>query len=810
MTSRRWRKHLTLLAGAALALTLAGTAAGYHYWSRSLPSLAGSRFMPGLTAEVQVIRDSHGVPHIFASSLNDAARALGYLHAQDRFFQMDISRRVLAGRLAEIIGPEGLAYDRLFRTLDLAGRGRDSFAALSEAARAHLHAYAEGVNIWLAESGQALPLEYALLGFEPEPWRPEDAVIWGKGMAWKLSANWRHDALRGALAAEIGRERAERLFPPLQPGSPVTLEPEIRPGLLRGAAPSGSDTGNFPFAELSGAFRALAALPAYGAGASNEWVVSGARSETGMPLLANDPHLELDIPVLWYLARITTPDITLTGATVPGAPHILLGQNGHIAWGFTTTDSDTQDLFIEKPAPDQPDHYMTPDGPQPFISETVSIAVKGEGPVELTRRETRHGPVITGALDDADALGAGGRLVSLAWTGLGRADTSAEAIYRLNLARNRFEFLNALRHFHSPAQNIVYADRDGTTGFINVGRVPIRRSGDGRYPAEGTDGSRDWTGEIPFSGWPKMFDPPAGAIVNANNAVTRPDYPFWFGRDQGSPYRARRIIEMIGAQPKHNLDSFAAIQNDIAAAHAPELLPYLLKAKPQNDAEKLALKLLRKWNMEADKEAPETLIFDWWVWRMNEELLKSRLDPLAPASGILNASVISSILHDPGSYCVAEDLGADCMEAVEAAFEQTVAEMSERYGPDPAGWLWGKEHFAVMRNQALDNIPGFRALFGLAFPSDGGFYSINRGGSLGAGPPDHPLARASGAGFRGLYDLADPSRSLFIIAGGQSAHPLSPHYADLLRLYEAGEYVQLHIDREELIEDGGRELIFTP
>ncbi len=797
MRGKRWRRIILWLVAVIVGVPAIGAASGYYWWSRGLPQLAGEVRLDGLGGDVRVVRDSHGVPHIFAADLRDAARALGYLHAQDRFFQMDITRRVTEGRLAELVGARALTLDRLFRTLDLAGSGARSFAALSPEMKAHLQAYADGVNAWLRGSGQALPLEYTLLGFAPEPWRPEDAVMWGKAMAWKLSANWRQEATRGTLAARFGQERAERLFPPKFDDWPVTLQPDMPRGPTRGAARA--DAGFRPFAKASDAMLdRLLALPSVGAGASNEWVIDGTRSATGKPLLANDPHLELNIPILWYLARITTPEITISGATAPGAPIVLLGQNGHIAWGFTTTDSDTQDLFIETAAPGQPEQYQTPDGPQPIRMETVTIKVKGAADVEMVRRETRHGPVVSGIGQETDGVAGNDALISLAWTGLSGDDTTAEAFYRINLARNKDEFLQALRLYKSPAQNIVYADREGTIGFINAGAVPIRKSGQGRYPADGASGSNDWTSMVPFEGWPQLFNPPAGAIVNANNAVVPADYPYWFGLDQAAGFRAKRIAELIGAKPLHDTESMAAIQMDIQAVHARDLVPFLLKVQPDTAIERQALDLLKGWDFAAHRDRPEPLILDWWLRRMNVHLLKSGLDSVAGTSGALNASVVISLLRQPDGFCRTEDAGPDCMKAVKSALQETLDELSRRYGSDISTWRWGSEHIALMENQVLDNLPGFRALLGQSFPSDGGFYSVNRGGSLGVPGKEHPLVRGSGAGFRGIYDLADPSRSRFIIATGQSGHPLSPFYADQLPLYREGKSIRLNLSEDEL------------
>jgi len=805
MRGKLWRRIVLWLLAIIVGVPAIGAASGYYWWSRGLPHREGEVRLSGLGADVRVVRDAHGVPHIFAADMKDAARALGYLHAQDRFFQMDIARRVTEGRLAETIGPRGLSLDRLFRTLDLAGIGVKSFDALSPEMKAHLQAYADGVNSWLGESGQGLPLEYTLLGFAPEPWRPQDAVIWGKAMAWKLSANWRQDATRGKLAARHGQDRAERLFPRKFEDWPVTLQPDMPRGPARGASLPPS-----PYRPLAkeAMLDRLLALPSIGAGASNEWVIDGTRSTTGKPLLANDPHLELNIPILWYLVRITTPEMTISGATAPGAPLVLLGQNGHIAWGFTTTDSDTQDLFVETAAPGQPEHYQTPDGPQPIRMETVTIKVKNAPAVEMVRRETRHGPVVSGIGQELEGIAAPDAMVSLAWTGLSAEDTTPEAFFRINRARNKDEFLQALRLYKSPAQNIVYADREGNIGFVNAGAVPVRNSGDGRYPADGASGGNDWTSMVPFEGWPQLFNPPAGAIVNANNAVVPADYPHWFGLDQSAGYRAKRISELLGAKPLHDIDSMAAIQMDIQAVHARDLVPFLLKLQPETPLERQALELLKGWDFAAHHDRPEALILDWWLRRMNEHLLKSGLDAVASTSGALNAPAIVALLRQPDGFCRTAEAGTDCMNAVKSSFRETLDALSRRYGNDVSAWRWGAEHVALMENQVLDNLPGFRALLGQSFPSDGGFYSANRGGNLGVPGREHPLVRGSGAGFRGIYDLADPARSRFIIATGQSEHPLSPFYADQLPLYREGKSFRLNLSEDELEAESTGVLMF--
>jgi penicillin G amidase len=808
MRARFIRRGAKWLAGILIALPVLAIASSYVWWTRSLPEKSGSIPLAGLSGEARVVRDRYGVPHIFANSTNDAVRVLGYVHAQDRLFQMEMTRRVSQGRLAAVIGTDGLRYDRLFRTLDLAGHARNSLSALSPEARVGLDAYAEGVNQWLAE-GHALPIEYTLLGFAPEPWRPEDSLLWGKAMAWKLSANWRQDALRAKLATRYDRSRLERLFPKPFPEWPVSIEPRLAASASRADAGTAAPPSAVPEELAKSAavdFAQMLAIPTIGHGASNEWVVDGSRSATGKPLLANDPHLELTAPIIWYLARITTPELTLTGATAPGAPVIMLGQNRHIAWGFTTTESDTQDLFIETLDPNKPGHYLTPEGPKPLITQQVDIEVKGSPKVSFPRRMTHHGPIISDIMGE---MASDGELVSLAWTGFSDTDTTAEALFRINQARNTQDFLAALRLYQAPTQNLAFAATEGTIGFVAAGSVPLRKSGDGRYPAKGETGAGEWTGVVPFEGWPQLINPQAGAIVNANNMVTSLSYPYWLGYDQGPGFRAQRIVELLGQRQKHDLASFSAIQMDVQAIHARDLVPFLLKAPADTPLAAQALDLMREWDFRAIHDRPEPLILDWWLRRMNAHLLRSGLDAVATSVGGLNAAAVIDVLRRPDGFCNG-DAGNDCTGAIKAALSDTLAELSSRYGNDPSQWRWGDEHRAMIANQVMDRVPGFKRLFSLDFPSDGSFYSVNRGGNPGGSDAEHPLARTSGAGYRGIYDLADPSRSRFIITTGQSAHPLSPHYADQLPLWRRGEGIRLDVSEAELMADNSEVMTFRP
>ncbi|MBI1274233.1 MAG: penicillin acylase family protein [Alphaproteobacteria bacterium] len=837
----RWARRLFLF---GIGFVLIAAAAALLLWRGQMPSYTGTVKFAGLGAETEVLRDRNGIPHIFSASRTDAARALGYVHAQDRLFQMEMQRRAGAGRLSEVVGADALPYDKLFRTLGIYALAQSSYGALAGDARDILDAYTDGVNAWLDTHKGSLPLEFTLLGFSPEAWKPADTLVWGKLMAWRLSANYRLEAYRGRLAARYDHDKLERLFPPAPEAAPVTTRPEFPPLVITPAekkilpvepAPetpeNAPDAAPAPEAPVPAdedhtdarkqlwrkALPVLAgmagALPAGAPGASNEWVVSGARSVTGKPLLANDPHLDLETPILWYLARITTPEETLTGATVPGLPVVLLGQNGFIAWGFTTTNSDTQDLYIETIDPADPGSYIAPEGSRKFEVREEIIGVKGQDDVTLRVRSTRHGPVLSDIVDELndDMLGAG-QVVSLAFTGLGEHDRSSEALLRINQARNWQQFLDALAIYETPTQNMVYADREGNIGFINGGYIPVRKNGDGRFPADGTTTDGDWIGFVPFNYLPQVYNPPGGTILNANNAVVDRGYPYWLGTDYAAYYRAQRIAELLKAKDKFSVNDFATIQADTVSTAARDLMPFLLRLVPTTMQEKTALDLLRAWDFTMDKNRPEPLIFEWWLRQMNLRLLAGQLDEVMEARGPLNAEVVKGILEKPDGFCRTWEKrdATDCNHVVERAFLETLDELTHRYSPDIGTWRWGSEHIAAMENRVLGHLPGFNTFFGLGFSSGGGFYTVDRGGNYGFGDSRHPLIRDHGAGYRAVYDLGDPAKSRFMIATGQASHPFSPYYDNFLEPWQAGRSVTLGQTREELQRDNAGVMTFVP
>ena len=467
----------------ALLLLAAGLGAIYLIARQSLPQVAGELAVPGLAAPVDVLRDANGVPHIFARSEADAHFALGFVHAQDRLWQMEMNRRIAAGRLAEVVGPAALDTDRFLRTLGIRRVAEANVRALDADSRRLLAAYAAGVNAFLATK-PVLPPEFWLLGLigeqRPEPWSEVDSAAWTKMLAWDLGGNWRSELLRLQLARTLPTAAIQQFLPPYPGDKPVAL-PDLATLYGEAGGPPAPGVSDAP------------------AGGSNSWVVSGARTKSGKPLLANDPHLGLSAPGIWYFAHLHAPGLNAIGATAPGVPGILLGRNERIAWSATNTGPDVQDLYVERL--DATARYQAPDGWREFEKRREIIGVKGAPDAELTVRESRHGPVISDVVTTASAAAPRGHVLALAWTALAEDDASLDALFRMPRARNWPEFLEATRALQAPQQNLSYADVDGNIGFIAPGRIPVRKPENalrGLAPAPGWDGRYDWQGSIPF------------------------------------------------------------------------------------------------------------------------------------------------------------------------------------------------------------------------------------------------------------------------------------------------------------------------
>lgn len=768
----------------ALVLLATALAAGAYLWLRtSLPVLDGTISVAGLSGPVEVIRDRNAIPHIFAQSERDAFFALGFVHAQDRLWQMEFQRRVAAGRLSEVTGERTLAIDKFIRTMGIPQAVAGTAARLSPETRAAYEAYAEGVNAFIATDGGAPPLEFVLLGHRPEPWRIEDSLGVAKMMAWDLGGNAWDEALRARLAKSLTRDEIAALWPDYPADGPVTLGPAAA---LKGEG-------------LAALARLFPPRPPEGQG-SNNWVLAGDHTVSGRPLLANDPHLDLSTPSLWYLAHLSAPRLEVIGATLPGIPTPVLGRTQRIAWGFTNTNPDVQDLFIETIDPSDASRYLTPDGPVAFTERRETIRIKGKPDVTLTVRETRHGPVVSDLVEHAETFLAEGRVIAFAWTALAPDDLTAQAGYNILRAGDWRGFVAALKDFAVPMQNIVYADVEGNIGYIAPGRVPIRASGQGWMPSDGASGEGDWISAVPFVGLPSVFNPPSGRIVTANNRIVGPDYPYFVTRDWAPPFRAERINALLDAREKHDVDSLAAIQQDMTSLGAQRMLPLLLGlVRSEDAAAKAALERLEGFDgvMAADKAEP--LLYVAWLRELMRGLFADELAGGFADYWAIRLAPIEAALTSHQGFCDdrTTESKEDCGAIVGAALERALADLRRRYGEDMAAWRWGEAHAVLARHRVLGEMPGLGGLFEIRMPHGGEKDTVNAGGFT-VTDEANPFRQIHGAGYRAVYDLAEPERSVFIQSSGQSGNPFSPYYKSFAELWRTGGYVPMLTERAKI------------
>jgi penicillin amidase len=768
-------------------LLLVACAGAWLYLQESLPQLDGEAKVPGLSAPVEIVRDKEGVPHIFAKSDADGWFALGYAHAQDRLWQLEFQRRVGAGRLAEIMGEPAYDNDRLMRTLGIARTAQRMAQNADRPTRAAFESYSAGVNAYLA-SGPVLPIEFHVFGIKPEPWTPADSMGWLLVMAWDLSGNWRTELARLRFMAKIGAERTAELLPPY-PGDKATPLPDFTK----------------VYSDLDRAAGSLLSLspPSEQAIGSNNWVVSGPRSETGKPLLANDPHLGLQTPALWYLAHVSSPSGNSVGGTLPGLPFMVLGRNDHLAWSMTTTNSDTQDLFVERVHPKDARQYLTPQGWSRFEVREEVIKVKGEER-RIQVRTTRHGPVISDVSKPLAGATPRQHVIALAWAALDAGNYASRAGFAMARARNASEFVAATRDFHAPHQNVVYADREGRIGFVAPALVPVRRADNeamGRVPVPGWIAKYDWQGFIPFEQLPATADPREGRIVTANHKIVAPGYKPFLTVDWFSPFRADRIEEMLAERPKHSMASFRRMQADVNSRIARELLPVALAARPATKEGRSAHAMLAGWKGEMAVDSAAALVFSAWYRELTRLVYADELGELFRESWEQRgAFMIAAMKGERGfeRWCdnVKSEPKETCAALAGAAFDLAADELAKRYGV-PSTWRWGAAHIAASDHRPLGFVPVVKRLFSITPETPGDSFTVNVGHFF-VRDEERPFANRHAASLRAIYDLADLDRSLFMHSTGQSGNVLSPWYSSFAERWAKVDYITIPTKRESI------------
>jgi penicillin amidase len=748
----------------------------------AVPPVEGSAAIPGLTRPVEVLRDRWGVPHVYASSVDDLFRAQGFVVASERLFQIEFLLRLAGGRLAELVGELALPLDRFARTIGWNRAGPTVVEGWDDDSRAMMTAFREGAAAWL-DSMPAPPIEYAILGRAPE--LPMDDASWAAGgvwMAWNLSGNWDEELLRAEILDRLGPEALQDLFPDLPnvPDLPVAG---------RRGGPSATDL-------LGGAPRRPA-----GQG-SNNWVVSGSRSVTGAPLLANDPHLAVLMPSIWIECHLSAPDYEAAGVALPFAPGVVIGRTAHHAWGFTNVGGDTQDLYLERlNAEGTAAAYRG--GWEPLTVHREEIAVAGRSdPEVLEVRETRHGPIldsyVVGISQPRVVEGGIRETYALRWTG---AECAILPSTLLRMARaTSFEgFRDAVSGWEAPGQNMLYADVGGTIGYQCTGRYPIRRSGNGTMPVPGWTDEHEWVGWVPFEELPWDVDPPEGVLATANDRIHGDDYTHLIGVDFAPPSRIRRIGELLGAAERHSPETFAAMHADTLSIPARELVPRLISLTPTDARQGSAIALLEAWDADLAADSAAACVYEAWSHHLAERLLRPALGDelfthyygLPQGGGTWRPVVLPALLDDPSDRWFGQ---GDRAEVLREAFDDALDELEIRLGPDPRRWRWGDLHRVTFAGP-LAMVPGLEELFTGGVVGKGGDDDTIDAGTF---EPERRYDAVVVASWRQIQDLSGPDASVGTNTTGQSGHPASQHWNDLLPLWAAGAYHPLPLTREAI------------
>ena len=814
----RWIKRLFALL--SLLLVLAAALAAFYAW-RSLPKTEGSLNLGGLSAPVKVHRDASDVTHILAGKPRDAWMAMGYVHAQERGWQLEFNRRIMRGTLSEVLGPTTLETDKLMRTLGIRHAARRQLETLPAEAREALQAYSDGVNAFFAHTEQLPSPEFLVLGISPREeaaagryWDPIDSVAWSLMMALDLGGNWGNEFARLTALEAIDTKALWELFPPYpgeQPAATADLAKLYRElGVYRGK-PVTTSKADAPVAtnivasargqigaDLQRWADELGNIEGKG---SNNWVVNGSRTASGMPLLANDPHLGLSAPAIWYFARLQAPDadgikgMDVMGATLPGTPFVVLGRTQQVAWGFTNTGPDVQDLYLEQINPANPAQYRVPSPTgEPawanFGLRMETIRVKGQPDVSHMVRSTRHGPVLSDAqARHGEVMDTSRFVLALRWTALDADNRNVVATLESNRAQSVDELQKALRDFHSPMQSVVMADRSGRIAYKAAGRVPLRAPENdirGVAPAPGWDLRYDWAGWLPYEETPQD-DGARGWIATANQRIHAADYPHFLTQDWAAPYRQERIEAMLAQTPKHTLDSFRAMHADQQSAATVRLLPFLQKATSDHPLAAAAQAALRDFKGEMRAEAAAPLIYSAWVDAFTRRVVGERVGQ-ARFEGMygkrLFRNAVEGILErDDASWCGT----AGCTAASGLALTDALNKLQAVHGTDVAAWRWGDAHPAISAHRPFGNVKPLAPLFDVRTPTGGDPFTVNVG-QYHLDKADAPYANRHAASLRAVYDLADLDNSRFIYQTGQSGNVFSGRYRDMSDTWAAVQY----------------------
>ncbi|MDH4068784.1 MAG: penicillin acylase family protein [Ignavibacteria bacterium] len=767
--------------------------------TKSFPETSGTLVLPSLDSSVTVDRDQFGVPLITASSEHDLLVATGFVHAQDRLWQMDISRRAGEGRLSEVFGEVTVPYDRMFRIVGIRRAAEQVERVLSPSSRQRLEWYAEGVNLCIQTQAGKLPLEFDFLQYEPERWTVTHSLIVAQMMAWELNLSWWTDLTFGTIAGTVDSVRASHILP----GYPERIKP-----IVDGRS---GDAGRALLA-LSNEYRRFRGYGGIGGG-SNAWVIAPGKSASGHVILANDTHLHLQLPSKWHEMHLRIPGHQSGGMSIPGTPGIVSGQNGRIAWGVTNMMADESDFYIVRVDTADSTRYWHDGALRSMEQRTEEILVDGADPVPVTIRSTHHGPIVSDIVyplrrSDLPFVAA------MRWTGYEPADR-VEAFHRINNASNWAEFLEGVEAFPGPGQNFVYGDMEGNIGYASGGLIPIRGKGNSLLPLPGWTSSADWRGYVPARRMPRLFNPPEGFVATANNRIADRSFPYHISDLWEPPARIQRLRELLSEQILFSVHDFELMQNDMFSHHARELVPYFLEAWEDTllgfpDEERIR-GYFRNWDFTFSQEDRATALFQQTFVRLLTNLYGDELGPDLLHDFVMLGNIpirVTQALVESGRSPWFDDTGTPEVENRKEILCRSLAEavslLTERFGPDTRFWRWGAMHELTLKHP-FGLVSPLQSVFNVGpFPLGGGpttlmsaEYSFNE-----------PFAVTVAGSFRMVYDFAVPEDLRVVLPSGQSGQAFHPNYSDQTPLWVNGAYRTFRHGGSA--GRGGETLVLTP
>jgi penicillin G amidase len=792
-TTLKWTFKLLFLALVGLSL------GAFIYAYQTLPQTTGEVKItsPALKAPVKITRDSAGIPHIEAQNRFDTAFAVGYVQAQDRLWQLEFNRRVVNGTLSETLGKATLGTDRFIRTLGVKEAAKAQYALLDDVSKQELIAYAAGINASRANAA-SLPIEFHLTSTKPQEWQPEDTMGWLIMMALDLGGNYGTELLRLSLARDFSSEEIWKFLPPYSGENiPQTLDfsKTYRELGVYNSKKAALEPLNHPYHGFN-----------EGVG-SNSWVLSGEKTMSGKPLLANDPHLGLSAPAIWYFVHVKTPEMNVIGATLPGGPQVILGRNDKIAWGFTNINPDVQDLYLEQLNPAKADEYRVPNGFSAFTSRKEVIKVKGEADVELNVQSTRNGPVMTQVLEGASSLIDTSRFaLSLKWTALSPNNTSYVAASRLVTSQNVDEAKAALSLFIAPMQNVVVASVSGDIAYIPAGKVVLRKPEHdlrGIAPALGWEDKYQWAGYLEDSLLPHLKNPASHQVITANQRIHAADYPHLISNDWTLPYRYDRIEALLAQKPKHSMETMRDAQADVVSLAAQRLLPFFKKAAAASSLTSDEKVLAANFNGEMKADSLMPLIFSSFIDELTQKIIVAKLgENRASVYGRRDfRQALEGALERNDAFFCGEP---GCESFLTPSLTAALNTLTTLYGADKSKWNWGQAHAARSEHRPFGKVNALARFFNVVEPTGGDTYTVNVG-RLELGNRKAPFSNVHAASLRTIFDLSNLENSRFIYQTGQSGNVFSSHYRDFSKTWGKVEYLPLSFK----IEGKGEELLLV-